>query len=175
MPMAKSEPRAASDSGKTKLLHNELEGVESARQLDETVAQFLKRLPPGSSSFIGPWIWITNPVVEGKGKSEREDQGGSNLFNPRCTALLKDYETAASKIESEMEGKAQGTITRRLTPLRTKLKEGLISTAIEARCVCGKASIISLVQSAASTNSRSGCCFQRQTSSVALGDSSQKV
>ena len=39
-------------------LYNRLEGVSTARQLDESVDDFLKRLPP-RTTITSNWIWIT--------------------------------------------------------------------------------------------------------------------
>lgn len=121
-----------------KLLFNRLEGDRSARQLDETIDQFITRLPPGNCPFVDDhWIWICNPHIQGKGKAA-EDRGFSAELRDRAEQLMERYDTGRAKIESEMEGKAKGAITRKLTPLRTRLKDGLLRAAKEERCLHGK-------------------------------------
>ena len=168
------QAKIAPSPNDSKTVHNPLEGVESARQLDETVDQFLKRLPPASSSFVGPWIWVTNPDAEDKDEQSREDREEGDSFGARCSAILKDYSTAAARIESEMVGKAKGSITRKLTPLRTKLKEDLVNVAVEERCLCGKV-LLQFTSHLTLLIHPSGCCFPKPMSSVVHGDWLQKA
>ncbi|KUI59417.1 UPF0696 protein C11orf68 [Cytospora mali] len=53
-------------------LHNPYEGQASAKQLGETIDEFLKRLPPGTTDVTPeiPWIYVANPFIP------RENQGG---------------------------------------------------------------------------------------------------
>src|SRR5438045_6428313 len=46
-------------------LHNPYEGLCYARQLNETVEEFLERLPPATTrqSHKIPWIFIANPHI----------------------------------------------------------------------------------------------------------------
>jgi len=118
-------------------LFNRLEGETSARQLHETIAEFLIRLPPRSSFDIGPWIWIENPHLKGKEKA-RESIGNSRRLTERGQALLEEYDSQRAVIESGMTGKAQSAVTRKLTPLRKKLKEELIQVAVGERRLSGK-------------------------------------
>lgn len=139
-PQVQHDTLAANDNH---TLVNVFEGNPAGRQLSETIDEFVKRLPPGNCSLAFPWIWISNPQpqVQGKGKGRAYkdlDHGISDTFRERASAFLEEYDSQQAQIESSMQGKAKGTITRKLTPLRTKLKEKLLQVAVEERCVCGK-------------------------------------
>ncbi|KAI0098846.1 hypothetical protein GGR51DRAFT_576834 [Nemania sp. FL0031] len=56
--------------------HNPYAGHPYAWQLTETVDAFLKRLPPATTEETPghAWIWICNPYVKRKSKSEAENQ-----------------------------------------------------------------------------------------------------
>lgn len=120
------------------VLFNRLEGLESARQLSETVDDFLKRVPPTASPSVGPWIWIDNPTIERKGKGNAIGLGDSSKFSARCATLLEEFDMERATIESEMEGKAKATITRKITPLRIRLTQSLLDVAVEEDCRNGK-------------------------------------
>ncbi|EFQ31804.1 uncharacterized protein GLRG_06779 [Colletotrichum graminicola M1.001] len=57
-------------------LHNPYAGVPYAWQLTETVDDFLARLPPGTTEHDDrlPWIFICNPYIDRKVKSEAQNQ-----------------------------------------------------------------------------------------------------
>lgn len=56
----------------------------------------------------------------------------------RCEELISTYLESEKRIQDEMEGKAKGTITRKLTPLRAVLRDKLLTVAREEDAVCGK-------------------------------------
>jgi Bles03-like protein len=118
----------------TKLeLRNPYEGLVAARQLDESVDEFLKRIPVQNHPSIGPWIWIAN--FHSKGKSFNEDSADTG-FIKKGQALLKGYDE--KKLQMENEGLTPLTVTRRLGPARQRLKEEILQTATECGIVCGK-------------------------------------
>src|SRR5690606_1827169 len=57
-------------------LHNPYEGCSFAWQLTETLDSFLARLPPSTTQASEdlPWIYICNPHVPRKHKSEAQNQ-----------------------------------------------------------------------------------------------------
>ncbi|KAI2622667.1 DUF1917-domain-containing protein [Hypomontagnella submonticulosa] len=57
-------------------LHNPYAGMEYAWQLTETIEDFLERLPPATTDEFpgGPWIWVCNPYINRKKKSEADNQ-----------------------------------------------------------------------------------------------------
>ncbi|KAI0012389.1 DUF1917-domain-containing protein [Xylariaceae sp. FL0662B] len=60
----------------TSRLHNPYAGVAYAWQLTETVDAFLQRLPPATTDETpsNQWIWICNPYIGRKAKSEADNQ-----------------------------------------------------------------------------------------------------
>lgn len=121
-------------------LHNPMEGLEAARQLSETIDQFLKRLPPSTSYGDGAWIWCANPVVGGKGKKAADNHADIDGFTERGEELLEEFEVQRAIVQSENAGKVESTITRKLGPCREKLKEDILKAAIDRRVTSGKVS-----------------------------------
>lgn len=82
--------------------HNGYINVTSARQLDETVGQFLARLPPATTR-VAPdcqWIYIWNPFVpsdrKATGQGDGDTLGGGEMteeFITRAQKKLQQYET----------------------------------------------------------------------------------
>jgi hypothetical protein len=67
-------------------LYNAYKGLPCARQLDETVEQFLRRLPPASTekSDVVPWIRIANPytppLTRDEMLKEKPSGAGESMF-----------------------------------------------------------------------------------------------
>ncbi|KAI4848827.1 hypothetical protein E4T44_03711, partial [Aureobasidium sp. EXF-8845] len=115
-------------------LYNRLEGISTARQLTETVDEFLKRLPPRTTNNAS-WIWITCPVLEGKGKTAESRHPPELKESPeqlmdRANALLSQFAVEKERIASANPDSAQSTITRKLGPLREQLKEDILDLAV---------------------------------------------
>ena len=122
--------------GKSAKLYNPYEGQLSCRQLSETVAEFLLRLIPSSSlaTDIGDhWIRIANPHSPERPTSE--DWKG---FTEAANKYLETYNEARAKVEATMPGKAKGTITRKVAPLRKQLEVDILETAKKMGCTTGK-------------------------------------
>ena len=122
-------------------LRNPMEGRPDAWQLSETASEFLKRCPPLSSEALGPWLWVSNPDPKSErrkgGKKSRDEH---SRFTERCEKLLSTYLQDEERIQAEMNGRAKGAVTRKLTPLRTELRAKLLAVAKEEDVVCGKVS-----------------------------------
>ncbi|KAI4260879.1 MAG: hypothetical protein LQ352_000034 [Teloschistes flavicans] len=118
-----------------KPLYNPYEGHISGRQLAESVEDFLQRLPPLTTrvSVEYPWIYVANPCA-GSRPTDRDGAG----FTPPAEALLQEFTEKREAIEIRMKGKAKGSITRKLTPLRQGLEEKLLTLARETRFTSGK-------------------------------------
>ena len=116
-------------------LYNMYEGASAGRQLSETVASFLSRLPPLTTHVDkhGYWIYIANP--RSKSRPTDEDRAG---FVERGRKILERFQGTRSGIEASMAGKAKGTIGRKLTPLRKQLEADLYAAAKEKGCTSGK-------------------------------------
>lgn len=87
--------------GMSEPIHNGYEGVASARQLDETVGQFLARLPPATTrvTLNCPWIYTWNPSVPSDpktpGQGDGDAVGGGEMtddFITRAQERLDHYE-----------------------------------------------------------------------------------
>lgn len=117
-----------------------MEGDQAARQLSGTISQFLKRLPPSTSYGDGAWIWIANPVINGKGKEAVDKHPDIGGFAERGEDLIEEFQVQRSVVQSENEGKVESTITRKLGPHGEKLKEDILKAAIDHRITSGKVS-----------------------------------
>ncbi|KAL8812179.1 MAG: hypothetical protein Q9223_000316 [Gallowayella weberi] len=126
---------AASSPTPPKPLYNPYEGSICGRQLNESVEDFLKRLPPLTtpSSSVYPWIFIANPHA--KSRPTDRDQAG---FMKAAENLLQTFNEDKDGIERSMAGKQKGTITRKLTPLRKALENDLLALAKDKRFTSGK-------------------------------------
>lgn len=78
-------------------LHNPYAGVSYAWQLQETVDQFLERLPPRTTdkSFATPWIYICNPYLPRVKKNDSVMSQGNEDEGPQ---------EEGSKLEIVLEG-----------------------------------------------------------------------
>ncbi|CAD0083325.1 unnamed protein product [Aureobasidium vineae] len=122
--------------------YNRLEGVTTARQLTETVDEFVKRLPP-RTTFMKPWIWITCPIVNGKGKiaafrHNLEQEESPEQMTNRAHALLSQFAAEKERITSANPNSTQSTITRKLGSLREQLKEDILDIAVASGMTNGK-------------------------------------
>ncbi|KAI5209898.1 DUF1917-domain-containing protein [Aureobasidium subglaciale] len=124
------------------ILYNRLEGVLTARQLTETVDEFLKRLPP-RTTVTGNWIWITCPIIKGKGKVTEYRHAPESEESPQqmaecANALLSQFAAEMERVTDANLGSAQSTITRKLGPLRDQLKEDILDLAVASGVTNGK-------------------------------------
>jgi hypothetical protein len=123
-------------------LYNRLEGVPTARQLDETVDEFLKRLPP-RTTFTGDWIWVTCPILKSKGKAAESRHAPELVESPeqmmnRARALLSQFAVEKERLVTANPNSTQSTITRKLGPLRERLKEDILDSAVASGVTNGK-------------------------------------
>src|ERR1700712_5793341 len=102
-------------------LHNPYDGLWSARQLTETVNEFLERLPPATTpaSDVVDWIYIANPYR----KAERtardslkegpaEDERDLGEFVRRGTRYLEELMVIKNGVEKANMKKSKGEVTR---------------------------------------------------------------
>lgn len=121
------------------LYHDRSKGHPAAWQQDETIDDFLKRLPvadPGTAN-VGPWLWVGNPQISWSQKkhAEKEDV---EAFVEAGEELLEAFLKRKSKTEAENPDKAPATITRYMRPYRDQLEEDLLRAAVETGTTCGK-------------------------------------
>ncbi|RDW68020.1 hypothetical protein BP6252_09416 [Coleophoma cylindrospora] len=132
-------------------LFNPLEGDLSARQLTESLDEFLQRLPPRTTriSFGRPWIWIANPYTASnrdlRAKSTdapREDPPGDmesrHRFQTAGRALLDELSQKRSHVEAEMKGKVAAVITRATNKYREETVRKIHELAAETKTTTGK-------------------------------------
>ena len=111
------------------------EGDSAGRQLSETVASFLSRLPPLTTHVDnhGYWIYIADP--HSRARPSDEDRAG---FMGKGREILEEFEGVSAGIEASMVGKAKSTIGRKLTPLRKQAEADLYAAAKEKGGTAGK-------------------------------------
>lgn len=117
------------------VLHNPLEGESAAKQLSESVENFVERLRPSESTsgFDGPWIWAANPHVEHH--PVKQDLAG---LSEQAGKLLREYDSFRILMQRDMPGKVPSVIGRKLTPKRKELEANLRKTALEHKVTSGK-------------------------------------
>lgn len=132
----------ASSKTVERILYNRLEGVSTARQLNETVDEFLKRLPP-RTTITSNWIWVTCPILKGKGKAAEPIHAPELEESPeemmgRARALLSQFAAEKERLVSAYANSTQSTVTRKLGPLRERLREDILDLAVGSRVTNGK-------------------------------------
>ncbi|KAI9891640.1 MAG: hypothetical protein M1814_002574 [Vezdaea aestivalis] len=116
-------------------LFNLLEGNMAAKQLGESVDEFLDRLPPLTSqeATVGPWIWVANPHT-----SERLLDHDYTGLKEEGGLLLSELKEEKSKLEAMMKGKTKGTITKAYNPIKKQYEERILQLAQDKNITSGK-------------------------------------
>ncbi|KIW69627.1 hypothetical protein PV04_05495 [Phialophora macrospora] len=121
---------------------NYYEGHPSAKQLDESVSDFLARLPPSTTTAAHAqdhWIWICNPSPRALSTGTRtrapEDLA---TFKQLGTRLLEGFLARKTDLETANPGKQPGAITRMLRSDRTTLESSLRDLAQSHGVTSGK-------------------------------------
>ena len=108
---------------------NYYEDKASAKQLAESVPEFLSRLPPSTTTSVAisdHWIWICNPYPNHPRARQAEDVA---TFRQLGTRLLEGYLARKADVERENRGKPAGSITRLLRPDRLSLESDISDLA----------------------------------------------
>lgn len=114
--------------------YNPWEGDQMAKQLDETLDNFLVRLPPSTTTVAsGPWIWIANPS-----SSQRPLQIDVAGFKTSGNELMEEYMNRKVKVEAQNPGKPPGFITRILKADRDWLEKSIVDLAKSKGMTNGK-------------------------------------
>jgi hypothetical protein len=141
---------------KTATLYNPYEGQFCqfcARQLSESVEDFLQRLPPQTTPVSEhiPWIFIANPYRKAP-KAEEVKQGDINgeapsdedsdwaQFVVRAGKLLKELTVIMNDIKKKKAGQAKASITKAYHAQRDLIVNKVLDTAVELHCTSGKVS-----------------------------------
>lgn len=138
---------------------NSFEGLSYAKQFNETVAEFLERMPPVPGFPDIDWLWVENPFPhqqEGDGKV----QIGGDVAAAMMQMRMFDYGQKRAAILAETPDICASTLTKDLTNDRKKLRQFILDAARDSGDVSGKVSYRHLQKLAASQ-------CPRLTSSVA--------
>jgi hypothetical protein len=134
-------------------LYNPYEGRSCGRQLGETVAEFLQRLPPATTqpSSTIPWIFIANPFRKAPNRAREGnspiDEGPPDeeshwaRFVVRAGRLLEELTGVRHEIEKQRAGQPKGTITKAINVQKDSIVKKIIDTAVGLRCTSGKVRI----------------------------------
>jgi hypothetical protein len=136
-PLAKHKDKAkASTTTQSKgPPQNYYEGDPSAKQLSESVADFLTRLPPSTTTILtAPWLWICNPYPSPR-PSVTED---IPTFKQLGLTRLETFLELREDVEASNPSKTAGVITRMMESDRDNLKSDLISLAKQHGVTNGK-------------------------------------
>lgn len=118
---------------------NRFEGLKNAKQLNETVADFLLRMPPVPGFPDIDWLWVENPYPrQRKGKSKvliEEDVAIAMMMSK-----MFKYEQKKAAILSKTPDLCLSTLTKDLTKDREELRQFIIDTARESGDTSGKVS-----------------------------------
>ena len=130
---------AAKDKAAGKLqsthLYNPYEGMAYARQLKESVEEFLHRLPPLTTpaSDNGPWIFIANP--HSPKRPLEQDLAGLTTAGEK---ILSDFSARKAELEAATTGRAKSSMARKVTEERKAVEAALLAAAVEHGCTSGK-------------------------------------
>jgi Domain of unknown function (DUF1917) len=113
-------------------LSNPYEGDPAGRQLNETVDEFLERMPVQDHEPVGPWLWISNFQAP---RGTTHDEVG---FIKKGRLLLDCYMSKRAALESEDPDIAPATVTLRLRSDRLALQSNILQLAAERGVVTGK-------------------------------------
>lgn len=116
--------------------YNPYEGDPSAKQLAETVEEFLSRLPPSTTTLAStgyPWIWIANP--HSTYRPSGPDVAG---YRSAGLAMFSEYLDVKHELESKNPTKSSAAINRMLSPTRDRLEQSLIQLAQDKKVTTGK-------------------------------------
>ncbi|KAF2007820.1 DUF1917-domain-containing protein [Amniculicola lignicola CBS 123094] len=117
-------------------LFNPLQGRPDAWQLEETVDDFIKRLPPlTTSASVVEWIWVSNPH-----RSAQIQSGPMHVADlvRRGSQLLKHSLEDREDVQAQSFQKAQGTVMRMLHQAGEDLKTRLNELAAQTNVISGK-------------------------------------
>lgn len=135
-----ARPRAFTGEEASDLVHKDhFQGRKDAWQQNETIDNFLERLPVAdpSTAGVGPWLWVSSPTIS-RSHQPRRQQADPDSFIELGTNLKVAFMRQRSKVEAENPGKAAASITRKLGPYRDQLEEDLLFAAVKTSTVCGK-------------------------------------
>ena len=113
------------------LQSNRFNGDPAAWQQNETINDFLKRLPvaePDTAS-VGPWLWVRSPQI-GRDQKKVEERQDVQAFMELGEGLLDTFVKQRSKIDEQNPDKPPATITRKLVSNINRSNFQLVSKSL---------------------------------------------
>lgn len=133
-------------------LHNPYEGQLSAKQLSETMAAFLSRLPPATTDVTPdiPWIYVANPFIPregGAGGEEAPAESGAQLSTfieggGERLELFGDFLRTVDEKKRGAGGRVSAAMSRQVTAEREGCVNDILMLARAMKVRTGKASSI---------------------------------
>jgi hypothetical protein len=123
------------EASEATIFDNPFQGSVSGKQNEESPAEFIKRVPPSTSTptdLKDAWIWVANPKVK-----HTYDAKIAN-FKEAGFAVLKDLGRQRAQLESENPTKAASSITRMMKPYREGAQAQLAQLAKANNVTSGK-------------------------------------
>lgn len=117
-------------------LKNPYQGVSSARQLQESVDDFLRRVPVLNNPFSA-WLRIANFNAGGQIFDEESENPEPDFFS-KGLKLLNAYSDKKMHLESRHSPLTAARREKRLATERIQLKSDILRIATECRLVVGK-------------------------------------
>ncbi|KAG9233070.1 hypothetical protein BJ875DRAFT_379371 [Amylocarpus encephaloides] len=129
-------------------LYNPYKGLTCARQLEESVPEFLERIRPSKTS-TDPWILIANPFRKLKSAGESRGGEGSSkgpanedanwaTFVKLGNSLLEQLTVVKNDIEKKNAKKPKAIVARAIDVEKEKIVKQILDTAVELRRTTGK-------------------------------------
>jgi hypothetical protein len=124
------------------VLFNPGQGSPDAWQLGESPDDFVRRLPPLTTSVSAcSWIWVHNPHFDRRDKnkymSHRADE-----FRCRGSELLGQSIQTRQRIQSEGLHGPKATVARSLGQESKALQQRITDLAVECEILSGKVSVV---------------------------------
>lgn len=154
-------------------LFNPLEGQPFSWQLGESVEDFIKRVPPlTTSADICEWIWAVNPYRDPRDKSTASRIAA---FKDRGAKLLANSIQKRDEIQEKGRLGPRNVVTRAWNQESKALQQGLTKLAVETGVLSGKVSSVTSSTFKNLIHDRSGCCFLKSRRSHGHGRLSLKL
>lgn len=128
---ASPSPQPASET----TFDNPFQGEISSKQNDETITEFVRRLPPSSTTSMdinSGWIWVSNPKIPHPYSQQIANFKESGL------AVLESLGRQRAQLEAENPTKVASTITRMMRPYREGAEVQLAQLAKTNHVTSGK-------------------------------------
>lgn len=125
---------AAAAAAKAPKLHNPYEGQVSAKQLNETMSEFLARLPPATTDVTLniPWIYVANPFIPregGGGVEEAPAESGAqlNTFVEGGGERLQLFGDLLRAVDEKKRAGGAGRVSMAMSRQVTAEREGCVN------------------------------------------------